>query len=84
MLAVLVDAGTLQSHRTGLGIYLGRFLSWNSWDLIFAPQDVFADVLVRVIHPVRFIQIYGVTLMFAAFLLVCYVTLVSVQQRERN
>jgi uncharacterized membrane protein len=69
---------------SGLGIYLGRYLSWNSWDLFFKPQQVFADVLIRVIHPIRNPQIYGVTLMFAAFLLVCYLTFVSVQRSERK
>jgi uncharacterized membrane protein len=69
---------------SGLGIYLGRFLNWNSWDLFFKPREVFADVLIRVIHPIRNPQIYGVTLMFAAFLLVCYLTFVFVQQRERK
>lgn len=67
---------------SGLGIYLGRFLNWNSWDLFFQPQEIIGDVLIRVIHPIRFMQIYGVTLMFAAFLLVCYVTFISVQHRE--
>lgn len=68
----------------GLGIYLGRFLNWNSWDLFLQPQEILTDVLVRVIHPIRNPQIYGVTFMFASFLLVCYVTFVSVQQRERK
>jgi uncharacterized membrane protein len=69
---------------SGLGIYLGRFLNLNSWDLFIQPQDVLADVLVRVLHPIRHSQIYGVTLMFASFLLVCYLTFISVQQRERK
>lgn len=69
---------------SGLGIYLGRFLNWNSWDVFLQPQEVLADVLGRAIHPIRYAQIYGVTLMFASFLLVCYLTFISVQQRERN
>jgi uncharacterized membrane protein len=68
---------------SGLGIYLGRFLNWNSWDLLFEPQQILSDVLIRVVHPIRYMQIYGVTLMFAAFLLVCYLTFIFVQQRER-
>lgn len=78
----LFVAGTVV--LSGLGVYLGRFRNWNSWDLILQPREVLADVLVRVIHPIRYMQIYGVTIMFAAFLLVCYVTFVSVQQRERR
>jgi uncharacterized membrane protein len=67
---------------SGLGIYLGRFLNWNSWDLIFQPRGVLTDIAVRVAHPIRYSQTYGVTLLFAAFFLVCYVTFVSVEQRQ--
>ncbi len=69
---------------SGLGIYLGRFLQLNSWDLFTKPHLIFTDIAVRVLHPVRYQQTYGVTLMFGAFLLVCYLTFVSVHQRERR
>ena len=64
---------------SGLGIYLGRFLYWNSWDLFTNPHEIIADIAGRMLH----LQIYAFTLMFAAFLLVCYLTFVSVQERER-
>lgn len=65
----------------GLGIYMGRFLRWNSWDLLLFPSDVLHDVGQRLIHPFSNLQTYGVTLMFAAFLFVCYWTFVSIKQR---
>jgi uncharacterized membrane protein len=65
---------------TGLGIYMGRVLRWNSWDLVLAPQTVLADVLVRLRDPLGNLQTYGVTLMFGAFLFVCYLTFVSLQR----
>jgi len=64
----------------GLGIYLGRFLRWNSWDLLLNPRGVLADVAIRLTHPMDHTQAYGVTLLFGAILLVCYLTLTS---RER-
>ncbi len=67
---------------SGLGIYLGRFLKWNSWDLLFRPQSVVADIVTRLAHPFQYPQAFGVTLLFAAFLLVTYLTFVSVEQRK--
>jgi len=60
---------------SGLGIYLGRFLNWNSWDLFFHPYHVLTDVAIRLVHPLSHLQTFGVTFLFAAFLLVCYLTI---------
>ena len=65
----------------GLGVYLGRFLRWNSWDVLLQPGEVLADVARRLANPA---QTVGVTLMFAAVLFMCYLTIVSLQRREQN
>ncbi len=65
----------------GLGIYMGRFLRWNSWDIFLYPTEVIGDIAHRLAHPFSHLQTYGVTLMFAAFLFVCYWTFVSLRQR---
>ena len=59
----------------GLGIYLGRFLRWNSWDLVFHPRGVLTDVAVRLADPLAHPQAVGVTVLFAAILFVCYLAL---------
>lgn len=33
------------------GMYLGRVLRWNSWDILHNPQNIFTDVFAIVIHP---------------------------------
>jgi uncharacterized membrane protein len=63
----------------GLGIYMGRFLRWNSWDLILYPYDVLSDIGQRLLNPFSHLQAYGVTLLFAAFLLVSYGMFVSIK-----
>ncbi len=75
----LVVTGTI--GLCGLGIYMGRFLRWNSWDIFLYPADVLGDIAYRLAHPFSHLQIYGVTLVFAAFLFVCYWTFVSMKQR---
>jgi uncharacterized membrane protein len=58
----------------GLGVYLGRFLRWNSWDLLLNPRAVLADVAVMLADPLAHPRTLGVTLMFGALTLVCYLT----------
>jgi len=59
----------------GLGVYLGRFLRWNSWDLLLNPRGVLADVAVRLSNPQSYPGAFGVTFLFAAILFVCYLAL---------
>ncbi len=66
---------------SGLGMYMGRFLRWNSWDIVLHPRAVLADVAVRLINPLAYPRTIGVTVVFAAFLFVCYVTLLPAIQR---
>jgi len=52
----------------GFGIYLGRFLRWNSWDIIQHPDLLLKDVVVRFIYPMQHLKTWGVTLGFGGFL----------------
>jgi uncharacterized membrane protein len=64
----------------GFGVYLGRFLRWNSWDLFLHPRGVLGDVAVRLADPMSHPRTFGVTFLFAAILFVCYLALTT---RER-
>ncbi|MEJ2350849.1 MAG: DUF1361 domain-containing protein [Anaerolineales bacterium] len=64
----------------GLGIYLGRFSRWNSWDLFLHPKGVVLDVLYRFTNPLTNLRFYVFTTIFTAFLLVCYLTFISVRR----
>ncbi|MGE5138560.1 MAG: DUF1361 domain-containing protein [Rudaea sp.] len=68
---------------SGFGIYLGRFLGWNSWDIFVQPHLLLIDLIDRVLHPIRYIRTYGVTAMFGSFLFVCYLTFTSIQNRGK-
>jgi len=57
---------------SGLGIYLGRYLRWNSWDIIDHPLVLFEDLSERILHPSAYPQTWGMTLMFAMFLTLGY------------
>ncbi len=68
----------------GLGIYLGRFLRWNSWDLLLHPKRVLYDVASRLAHPGNHPRAFGVTLLFAAILLICYLTVAPCKPYHSN
>jgi uncharacterized membrane protein len=62
---------------SGLGLYLGRFSRWNSWDLLLQPVNIFEDLSVRLLNPLDNLGFVGFTLMFTAILLVCYLMFIS-------
>ncbi len=66
----------------GLGIYLGRFGRFNSWDLIIQPVQVARDILTRLANPFDNLRFFGFTLMFTAFLVVLYLMFVSMSHLD--
>jgi uncharacterized membrane protein len=69
---------------SGLGIYLGRFGRWNSWDLFFQPGDIILDVLVRLTNPMNNLRFFAFTIMFTTFLGVCYLMFISITRLDEN
>ena len=61
---------------TGLssaGIYMGRFLRWNSWDILQNPAGLAMYTFERMLDPS--LQAIGFTTLFATFFLFLYITL---------
>ncbi len=65
---------TLALLLSSFGIYLGRYLRFNSWDVLANPLTLFYDIVNRVLHPFSFPGTWGVTLVFGLFLVVGYGT----------
>jgi uncharacterized membrane protein len=61
----------------GLGIYLGRFERLNSWDFLLRPHSIVVDIMERFANPLDNQRFFGFTLLFTAFLLVCYMMFYS-------
>lgn len=59
----------------GFGIYLGRYLRWNSWDIVSNPHILALDIADRFINPLAHSRTYGMTILFGAFIFVAYITL---------
>jgi len=55
------------SLLVGLGVYMGRFLRYNSWDLLHQPQRILNDLVDRLLHPMQHLETWGFTLGFGLF-----------------
>lgn len=66
------------------GIYLGRYLRWNSWDVISSPEGLAHDITDRVLNPMAHQQTYGVTVIFSAFLVLGYLLIFQFTQAYRQ
>jgi uncharacterized membrane protein len=62
----------------GFGVYLGRFLRWNSWDVIVNPLALFSEIAQQVRHPLAHFQTVVFSVLFSCFFLAVYLMLVAV------
>lgn len=68
----------------GFGVYLGRFLRYNSWEIISQPQILFSDILNIVIAPFQNVDAWLFTLGFGTFLVVGFWMFKNLNQFENN
>jgi len=61
---------------SSFGIYLGRFIRWNSWDALLEPFDTLAGAA-RIANPISNPQAAAFSATFFAFALVCYLIVYS-------
>jgi uncharacterized membrane protein len=50
---------------SGFGVYLGRYLRWNSWDLITRPKPLLKECIYHSIHPDLFSHTWSVSIGYA-------------------
>jgi len=60
----------------GFGIYVGRFLRWNSWDIITHPISLFSQLWDVVSHPGVYGNTVGISVVLGTFLLLAYLKMV--------
>lgn len=59
MSKILISIGLI--FLTAFGIYLGRYLRFNSWDIFNHSGALFGEIADRFIHPFRHTRTWGVT-----------------------
>jgi uncharacterized membrane protein len=59
---------------SAFGVYLGRFLRFNSWDVLTNPGSLLHKVLCRFINPLEHPRTWGFTVLFGGMLLIIHYT----------
>ena len=60
---------------SSFGVYLGRFLRWNSWDIISNPVSLLYSIAQRFVSPLHYIQTWGITLMLTTLFYLLYLAI---------
>ncbi|HYG16561.1 MAG TPA: DUF1361 domain-containing protein [Bacteroidia bacterium] len=56
-------------------MYLGRYLRWDSWNIVNRPDKLIYDIADRLLNPFDHGRTWYFTLAFAAFLIIGYLTI---------
>jgi len=64
------------------GIYAGRYLRWNSWDIIKEPQIIMFDIGDRIINPFSHAGTWGMTIFMGFFLNMIYWSFKLIRKRD--
>ncbi|MUU79674.1 DUF1361 domain-containing protein [Winogradskyella endarachnes] len=68
----------------GFGVYLGRFLRYNSWEIISGPHILFKDIVNIIIAPFQHYEAWLFTTGFGMFLVVGFWMFQNLNTLENN
>ncbi|MBS1745581.1 MAG: DUF1361 domain-containing protein [Bacteroidetes bacterium] len=64
----------------GYGIYIGRYLRYNSWDVVTDPVSLIKTSSHHLYHPFQNLNVWLFTMVFAVFLGIIYFTIKKLPQ----
>ena len=67
---------------SAFGIYAGRYLRWNSWDLVTDPHSIARDIKQLLLHPADNFRTAGITLTFGALMTTCYIIMKKLREKS--
>lgn len=62
------------------GVYIGRYLRYNSWDVVSNPFQLFNDTVYLIIHPLRNRFDWGMILCYSVFMTLIYITIKKISR----
>ncbi len=81
---VIVILSVFLLFVSSFGIYIGRYLRWNSWDILHQPIRLMGDVGDRIINPLDHTRTWGVTIFMGLFLTMLYFTFRLLKRNRFN
>ena len=66
------------------GIYIGRFLRWNSWDMLRNPLELLGQLGEELTHPFGHPRMVAMTGLLSMFLLLAYLILMGLMHVHRS
>lgn len=66
------------------GIYLGRYLRFNSWDVLTHPLYLMHQVSSSLFHPTHYKETWSVTFAFTGFLILIYILFLPSHELHRK
>ena len=69
---------------SGFGIYLGRFLRFNSWDIVWKPLALYHGIGQWAANPLAHSNTYAFPMLFAIFLFLAYVMLYALTHLQHS
>lgn len=63
-----------------LGIYIGRYLRYNTWDVITSPFSLTTDMLRLLMHPMLYKNEWAMVFCFSVFMTLLYLTVKKISR----
>lgn len=67
---------------TSFGVYIGRYMRYNSWDVFLVPFMLFRDIGITLINPGQNKDAYGMTFGMGMFLLTAYLSFYRISKMQ--
>jgi uncharacterized membrane protein len=59
----------------GYGVYIGRFMRYNSWNILSDPLQLFSELMQHFLFPREYFRVWEFTFLFSVMLSIIYFTL---------
>lgn len=66
---------------SSFGVYIGRFLRWNSWDILLNPTSLLRNLAAHLLVRNQFVETVAVTLLLTAVFLGSYLIIFALPQQ---